>query len=102
MQYFTTDIAGITLMNPDPSQRRDVLKSLEDGIDADYPEVFLNIDSGIVLGYRSGGFLAWEEEGEVTRYLEGISVEMAEQIWNWLIDDNQSGMESLDWQDIED
>lgn len=102
MKFFTTDVAGITLVNPNSSQRREVLQSLEDGIDADYPEVFLNLDSGVVLGYRSGGFLAWEEDGEVTRYLQAVSPEKAEQIWDWLVSGELEEIEALQWQEIEE
>lgn len=100
MKFFTTDVEGITLVNPDIDQRREVLMSLEDGIDADYPEVYLNLESGIVLGYRSGGFMAWEEGGEVTRYLRGVDLAKAEQVWNWLLDGNHKEIESLPWQQI--
>ncbi len=102
MKFFTTDVEGITLVNPDPAQRREVLESLEDAINAEYPEVFLNLDSGIVLGYRSGGYMAWEEDGEVLRYLEGVDLDRAEQIWNWLLDNNQRAIDALTWQAIED
>ena len=81
MEFFTTDINGVTQINPDAAVRRRVLASVEDS-DADYPEVYLSCGGGLSIGYRAGGWMTWEQDGEVVKTQSGVSLGKAGQIWN--------------------
>ena len=100
MQFFTTDLNGITLVNPDPVARREVLRSVAGQESADFPEVYLSVDKGPVLGYRAGGILVWEEGGEVRRLLREVDVATATNIWDRAINDPSDAMPDLDWVEL--
>jgi hypothetical protein len=97
MEFFTTDVEGVTLMNPGSHERLAVLQSVHEDPDADYPEAFLSGAGGIVLGYRAGGILSWEEEGEVRRFVKDITMEAAASAWTSLADGDTAALEQLDW-----
>jgi hypothetical protein len=98
MDFFTTDLDGITLMVPGPVDRREILLSVQQESDADYPEVYLNARNGIVIGYRAGGILLWEEAGRVTRTASGIDLNKAAEAWTWLVEGELSHLEALPWE----
>ena len=87
-------------MNPGVAERKAVLESIEEAHEADYPEVYLTGKQGLVIGYRVGGYLFWEEAGEVMKTLSGVDLELAEQAWSWLAEDNLSELEALSWQEV--
>jgi hypothetical protein len=98
MKYFTTDLYGVTLVDPDADQRLDVLETAGKSIGEDYPDVYLTVaGSEPVLGYRKGGYLLWEEGGEVTRYLGNVDTNEAARIWSLLVDGDVSALEELPW-----
>ena len=101
MEYFTTDLDGVTRMAPGSLERRKILQSVQDAADADYPEVYLNTRKGIVLGYRAGGILLWEQVGLVTRTASGIDLNKATEAWTWLVEGDMSALESLPWTEVE-
>ncbi|MFO7725976.1 MAG: hypothetical protein R6V45_10540 [Oceanipulchritudo sp.] len=98
MPYFTTDLDGVTLIAPDAKARRDVIDTVAEAADADYPEVYLTLDDGRVLGYRLGGTLFQEEDGEVTRIVPNASPETVAQAWTWFVDGCEDALEGLSWQ----
>ena len=102
MPYFTTDLDGVTLIAPDAEARREVIEMAVRAEEADYPEVYLTLDDGRVLGYRLGGTLFQEEEGEMTRFVRKVSPEMVAQAWTWLIEGQDEALENLPWELPED
>lgn len=98
MSYFTTDLDGVTLIAPDAEARREVIEMVAGATEADYPEVYLTLDDGRVLGYRLGGVLFQEEDGDVTRFVRNASPETVAQAWTWLIEGSGEALESLPWQ----
>ncbi|MEX0332543.1 MAG: hypothetical protein AB3N64_14095 [Puniceicoccaceae bacterium] len=97
MEFFTTDLDGVTRMEPGAVDRLDILTSVEEAVEADYPEVYLTSGKGIVLGYRRGGILLWEEEGQVLRTLGGISPAKAAEAWTLLAGGEVEALQALPW-----
>ena len=102
MEFFTTDSSGVTLVNPGPRERRQVLESVLEDPDADYPEVFLTMEGGDVLAYRSGGVLVWERDGEVIATLAGMDLAAACAAWDWLVAGELDKLRSLPWRMVEE
>jgi hypothetical protein len=105
MKYFTTDLYGVTLVDPDADQRFDVLETSEESMGEDYPDVYLTVvGAEPVLGYRKGGYLLWEEGGEVTRCLGQVDTREAARIWSLLVHGEVAALEKLPWEmaDAED
>jgi hypothetical protein len=102
MDFFTTDLDGVTLINPPEEERRAILRSVLDDEDADYPEVYLTTDDGDVIGYRAGEVLFQEEDGEIIRMIREADVDLAARAWSWLAAGNTDGLDSLPWQPAED
>lgn len=102
MDFFTTDLDGVTLINPDEDARRAILESVGAETDADYPEVYLTSGDGVVLGYRTGGVLFQEEEGEIVRLIRGVDIGMAARAWSMLAAGDEEALEGLPWTDPED
>jgi hypothetical protein len=98
MEFFTTDLDGMTLINPPEEERRAILRSVLDDPDADYPEVYLTTDDGDVIGYRSGGVLFQEEDGEIVRIIPDVDLDTAARAWDCLAGGNADGLDSLPWQ----
>lgn len=102
MEFFTTDLNGLTLINPEREDRRQLLESVLKEPDADYPEVYLTTDEGTVIGYRTGGVLFQEEDGEITRFIADCSVELADKVWTALATGREEALDDLPWQYLED
>lgn len=98
MEFFTTDLHGVTLIDPPVGERRRILRSTQEETDSEYPEVFLTTGDGTVLGYGSSGMLFQEEAGEIIRVAPGVDPELAEQAWNFLIEGDLASLEALPWQ----
>jgi len=96
MEFFTTDQDGVTLIEPDAEARSRILESVLHSA-ADYPEVYLTHQRGVVLGYRSGGYLIREEDGEVIGVLSPASIETATQAWTSLATSDFDSLDSLPW-----
>ena len=101
MKFFTTDAAGITLIDPAEAERLRILESVEMDADADFPEVFLAVQGGLVIGYRQGGYLSWEEEGELLRVAGPVDLPAAILAWNWAISGDMKSLLSLSWREID-
>ncbi len=99
MQYFTTDLDGVTMVDPPAGVRRQILASVDKEEEADYPEVFLTVPSMVVLAYRRGGYLLWENEGEVVRSMAGVGLDRAEEAWSLAVEGNLDALEALPWRD---
>lgn len=97
MEFFTTDLDGVTVINPSKEERRRVLESVIEDPDADYPEVYLTTDDGTVLGYRTGGVIFEEEDGEIVRLMADVSVDAAEKVWTALVTGRRDALEDLPW-----
>ncbi|MEX0325358.1 MAG: hypothetical protein AB3N33_04645 [Puniceicoccaceae bacterium] len=97
MEFFTTDLDGVTRMVPAAAERRRILDSVEDALEADYPEVYLTSSTGIVLGYRRGCILVWEEAGEVIRTLAGVPPDRAAEAWTFLAEGDLEALQALPW-----
>ncbi|NDV61412.1 hypothetical protein G0Q06_03005 [Puniceicoccales bacterium CK1056] len=102
MEFFTTDLNGLTLINPEREDRRHILESVLQDPDADYPEVYLTTDVGIVIGYRTGGVLFQEEDGEITRLIADCSLDAAEKVWTALATGREEALDELPWTYLED
>ena len=102
MDFFTTDGNGVTRVNPGPRERGQVLESVLDDSGMDYPEVYLTVEGGDVLGYRSGGVLVWEQEGEVIATLAGVDVAAAREAWDWLVAGERDKLRGLPWRMVEE
>ena len=100
MDFFTTDIDGVTHMSPGPVERRDILASVADARDAAHPEVFLTTRDGTAMGYRSGGILTWEEQGRVRQTLKDVDLNRAAEVWSWLVKGDKGALASLPWESI--
>lgn len=98
MGFFTTDLDGVTLINPSEEERRGILRSVLDDPDADYPEVYLTTDDGEVIGYRSGSVLFQEEDGEIVRVIRDADIDTAARAWTMLAAGNAEALDSLPWQ----
>lgn len=101
MEFFTTDLDGVTLINPTLEEQRAVLRTVLDDPDADYPEVYLTTDNGDVIGYRSGGVLFQEEDGEIARVIPDVDIDTAAKAWAWLSRGNFDELDTLPWQSAE-
>jgi hypothetical protein len=101
LNFHTTDLDGLTLVNPDRAERRAILESAAAGADADYPEVYLSLDDGTVLGYRTGGILFQEEAGEVVRVIRGLAPAGADEIWTALIEGGPEALEAWPWEMVD-
>ena len=102
MEFFTTDLDGLTLINPSREDRRRILESVQKDPDADYPEVYLTTEDGTVIGYRTGGVLFQEEDGEISRIITDASVDAAEKVWTALATGREDALEDLPWDYLED
>ena len=101
MEFFTTDLDGVTRMVPGPVERRRILATVEEAEGEDYPEVYLTSSTGIVLGYRRGGILTWEEGGEVLRTMAGIHPNQAAEAWTLLAGSNLEALRGLPWKAVD-
>ena len=99
MQYFTTDLDGVTMVDPPAGVRRQILASVQGEEEADYPEVFLTVPATIVLAYRRGGYLLWEDEGEVIRSMANVGLDRAEEAWNMALEGDLERLQALPWQE---
>ena len=97
MQFFTTDVDGMTLVDPERADRREVLDSVREDPESAFPEVYLTLSDGRVLGYRAGGTLFEEEEGEVIRMVRDVDVESAENAWEAFINGDHDKLDALPW-----
>ena len=102
MEFFTTDLDGLTEINPTKARRREILQSVLEDCDADYPEVYLTIRNGPVIGYRQDGCLLWEEAGVVVRILPRVDLKEAQQAWSRAITGNWPALEALPWRDMKE
>jgi hypothetical protein len=102
MEFFMTDLNGLTLINPSREDRLQILKSVAEEPDSDYPEVYLTTNEGTVIGYRTGGVLFQEEDGEIVRIITDASVDAAEKVWTALATGREEALDELPWDYIED
>jgi ribosomal protein L16 Arg81 hydroxylase len=98
LEFFTTDLDGITLVNPGEPERRRILESVTMESGSDFPEVYLSLEKGPVISYRAGGCLLWEENGEVRQFINGVTVEAALKAWNQLASGNLAALNDLPWE----
>jgi hypothetical protein len=100
MDFFTTDLEGITRMSPGVVERREILASVEGARDLAHPEVFLTSRDGIAIGYRTGGILTWEEQGSVRQTLRDVDLNRAAEVWTWLASGDTTALQSLPWEAV--
>lgn len=101
MEYFTTDLEGLTLLNPTEAQLRAVLQSVMDDPEADYPEVYLTTAAGEVMGFGAHGLLFQEEDGEIVRVIRGVGLEDALHAWQALAGGQLETLEALPWKRVD-
>ena len=101
MDFFTTDLNGITEMSPELEARRSILETVQKEPDEDYPDVWLNSGDGIALGYGAGEILLWEENAEIIKMLPDVAIDKAAEAWTLLAGGEYSELEKLPWQALE-
>lgn len=101
--YHTTDLEGISILNPNEEQMEMVLMSLEtnDADDAPHPDVALTHDgSGWSLSVYASGVITFDNldasEGSL-RYMDSMNLDTALELWLKLARGNIEGLLKLDW-----
>jgi len=107
--YHSTDIDGVTIINPDIDQLRELIESLsEDEIDDyDHPDVALvDDDSGWSISLYPNGTATLEnleDADQSPRYRKGLRPEAALELWLMLADGELNSLLSMPWErDSED
>lgn len=99
MKWYSTDLDGLTEVDPDAEARRALLEEAErHGAEAAYPEVFLGAAGWGTISYRAGGVMLWERETDGEEWvLRGCSLSEASTIWEQLAAGDGAGLESWGW-----
>lgn len=102
--YHTTDIDGITEINPDIHKLRELIDSLSDAEMDDYehPDVALVDDrSGWSISLYPNGTATLEnleDEDESPRYRKGLSAETCLELWTMLADGEIESLLAMRWE----
>lgn len=103
--YHSTDVDGITLLNPDRAQMRALLKSLEDPDiqECDHPDVSLTEnESGYSISVYPGGIMTldnFDAPDVPPRYLKVKDLDDCLKIWTYLATGQLNRVLSLPWAD---
>jgi hypothetical protein len=101
--YHTTDMDGISELNPDPKRMKELISTLDmsDFEDADHPDLSLMHDpSGWFLTLYASGIVTYEHvnDGDAQpRYMTGISRNKALHLWQSLAKGEIEALEQLPW-----
>lgn len=102
--HHSTDIDGVTQINPDIDQLRDLIDSLSDPEteDYDHPDIALvHDDSGWSISLYPNGTATLEnleDADESPRYRKGLSPERALDLWLMLADGEIDNLLSMPWE----
>lgn len=102
--YHSTDVDGITEINPDIDSLRALINSLEDPalVDYDHPDVSLvHDDSGWSIAYYPNGIAVFEnlsDDDTSPRYQSHIRPDKALELWTMLADGEISALLAMRWQ----
>lgn len=104
MKWYSTDLDGVTEVDPDAAARRALLEEAErHGAEAAYPEVFLGAAGWGTISYRAGGVLLWERETDGEEWvLRGCSLSEAAAVWEQLVAGDGAALERHAWESLEE
>lgn len=105
MSYHTTDLHGITEINPPETLMRDILASLETDDTGDHPEVWLtHLESGWCLTALPGGTLLLDNDthDDTPRRLRGLSLRQTLDLWKLLAAGHIRELLRHPWQNPDD
>lgn len=102
MKWYSTDLDGLTEVDPDAKQRRAVLWEAErHGAEAAYPEVFLGAAGVGTVSYRVGGLMIWEQEtGGMELLLRVAGPGEAEPVWEAVARRDLEALGSYSWEPL--
>ncbi len=100
MKSYSTDLRGVTVVDPDEHQRAEILAEAAAAEEADYPEVFLSVPGVGTISYRYGGVIVWEldEGGECC--LRSCELSMAETVWTHCVRGETKALAAFPWQSL--
>lgn len=102
MAYNTTDLYGVTELNPTEARLEVLLQQLQEADEVEHPDVSLIHESGWSLSAYPNGTLLWENlempETEKPRYLSAVPVEKVLEYWLCLARGQLSVLHALPWQ----
>jgi hypothetical protein len=99
MAYHSTDVNGVTLINPDKRAMREIICSVFDADDSDYPDVSLMHESGWTLVYSDTKTLLLEnaEKEDGIRFMREVSPADTLKYWVLLSQGKIKSLLSLQW-----
>jgi len=98
MAYHSTDVYGITHINPDEAILRDVLEGVFDAEDVPHPDASIMHESGWILTYSRSRCLTLEHaDNENMRLLRNVLPNQALQYWYWLARGQITALLNLEW-----
>lgn len=101
--YHTTDMDGISELNPDSERMEELIKQLDtsDFVEADHPDVALVHDvSGWSLTLYPNDVVTYEnfdDEDDQPRYMTGIKRDKALHLWKTLARGDLEELKQLPW-----
>ncbi len=102
--YHSTDVDGITILNPTRHQMRALIESVNDpeNLESEHPDVSLmDDDSGFAISIYPGGVATldnFKDPDDLPRFLTGLSPERSLELWNLLVDGHFVDLLNLPWQ----
>jgi len=100
MKAYSTDLRGVTLVDPDPRQRAEIIAEAAEAEESDYPEVFLSVPGIGTISYRYGGVMVWEMEEGGECCLRGCDAESAASIWTHCVRGETAALEAMAWEQL--
>ncbi|NBD39126.1 MAG: hypothetical protein GVY10_11210 [Verrucomicrobia bacterium] len=100
MKAYSTDLRGVTLVDPDEKERARILAEAAEAAESDYPEVFLSVPGLGTISFRYGGVMVWETEEGGECCLRGCDVEGAASIWTHCVRGENAALEALSWEQL--
>lgn len=100
MPFNTTDAYGISEINPSTPRLKEIIKSVQQADEADYPDVSLIHDSGWTLTYSASKVLLWENldrPGKRQRFLRDMEPDRVLELWCKLAEGKIEEIEKQGW-----
>jgi len=99
MAYHTTDVNGVTLINPEESALKEIICSVFDADDSDYPDVSIMHESGWMLVYADTQTLVLENQNKEdgVRFIREVTPDEVLKYWMMLADGDIDSLLELRW-----